>query len=74
MLMVLTSARTLQVGQDFTTRTIGANLMQVKDSKTRICVIAGLGKVAAIHAAIAGGYVTHLVIDVALSEALHGYN
>lgn len=62
------------VGQDFATRTIGANLMQVKGSKTRICVVAGLGKVAAIHSAIAGGYVTHLVIDDALAEALHEYN
>ena len=48
--------------------------MQVKGSKTRICVVSGLGIVAAIHAAIAGGYVTHLVIDDALAEALHGYN
>ena len=61
------------VDQDFTTQTIGANLMQVKGSKTHICVVAGLGKVAAIHSAIAGGYVTHLVIDDALAEALHGY-
>ena len=62
------------VGQDFATRTIGASLTQVKETKTRICVAEGLGKVAAIRAAIAGGYITHLVLDGVLAEALSVYD
>ena len=70
----LIDANGSHVGQDFANRMIGASLAQVKRSKIQICVAESLGKTAAVHAAISGGYVTHLIVDSSLAEALNRYD
>ena len=59
------------VGQDFAGRMIGASLSQVKSARVKICVAEGQKKLAPIRSAINGGYVTHLVVDSSLAEALN---
>ena len=70
----LIDANGSHVGQDFANRMIGASLAQVKRSKIQICVAESQGKTAAVHAAISGGYVTHLIVDSSLAEALNRYD
>ena len=70
----LIDANGSHVGQDFANRMIGASLVQVKRSKIQICVAESHGKTAAVHAAISGGYVTHLIVDSSLAEALNRYD
>ncbi len=58
------------VAGDLDGRRIGITLPELKTIPARICVAGGPGKVEALRAALRGGYVTHLVTDIATGEAL----
>jgi DNA-binding transcriptional regulator LsrR (DeoR family) len=51
-------------------RMIGMELSDLARVPTRLCVAGGTEKLAAIRAALRGGYVTHLVTDMLTAEAL----
>jgi DNA-binding transcriptional regulator LsrR (DeoR family) len=51
-------------------RMIGLTLDELRRVPGRLCVAGGPAKVAAIRAALRGGYVTHLVTDAATAESL----
>jgi deoxyribonucleoside regulator len=51
-------------------RMIGISLPDLRRCRFGILVVAGTQKIAAIKAALAGGYVTHLVIDEAAGNSL----
>lgn len=51
-------------------RMVGISLDDLRRVPSRICVAGGPQKIAAIHAALAGGFATHLVSDVATAESL----
>jgi DNA-binding transcriptional regulator LsrR (DeoR family) len=51
-------------------RMVGIALDELKAIPSRLCVAGGLGKVAAIRAALRGGYPTHLVTDAQTAEKL----
>lgn len=51
-------------------RMVGISLDDLRRAPSRICVAGGRGKIAAIHAALSGGYATHLVTDSNTAEAL----
>ena len=58
------------IGRDFTARLIGVSLEQIRKTPKRICVAAGVRKRDPVLAAIAGGYVSHLVVDEPLADSL----
>ncbi len=51
-------------------RMVGISLDDLRRVPIRICVAGGIGKIIAIHAALSGGYATHLVTDTSTAEAL----
>lgn len=51
-------------------RQIGMELDALRRIETRLCVAGGVEKAAAIRAALAGGFVTHLVTDAATATLL----
>jgi DNA-binding transcriptional regulator LsrR (DeoR family) len=53
-------------GIEFNSRASGLPLDQLRGIDTRLCVAVGAGKADALAAALAGGYVTHLLADQAL--------
>lgn len=53
-------------------RMIGITLDELGRIPSRLCVAGGSAKLAAIHAALVGGYATHLVTDVETAAALTG--
>ncbi|MEV4399418.1 sugar-binding domain-containing protein [Nonomuraea sp. NPDC049607] len=57
-------------GVSFNARTSGPDLDQLRQVKHRICAVSGDHKVDALHAALAGGYVTDLVIDEITAHVL----
>ncbi|MEM0950241.1 MAG: sugar-binding transcriptional regulator [Pseudomonadota bacterium] len=59
-----------EVRSNVNDRQIGANLDTLRSIPRRICAAGGKTKIAAIRAALAGGYVTHLVTDEATARGL----
>lgn len=55
---------------NYSDRIIGISPWEIKLVPIRMCVAYGLGKKNALHAALKGGFITHLVIDQALAEDL----
>ena len=55
---------------DFSLRLVGIDRRSLLDIPVRLAVAGGPEKVAAIRAAIRGGYVSHLVTDTATADAL----
>lgn len=55
---------------DLDSRMIGITLDELKALPNRLCVAGGPDKIQALRAALIGGYVTHLVTDVAAATAL----
>lgn len=51
-------------------RMVGISLDDLRRVPSRICLAGGRGKIGAIHAALSGGYATHLVTDTNTAEAL----
>jgi deoxyribonucleoside regulator len=51
-------------------RTSGAAPGDLKRAKFRICAVSGDHKIEALHAALVGGFVTHLVIDELTAQSL----
>lgn len=53
-------------------RSSGPDLAEFRRIPRRICVVAGVSKLEAIRGALAGGFVTDLVLDLATARALAG--
>lgn len=58
------------LGGDHDSRMVGISLEELKNVPGRICVAAGLSKIAAIRATLGAHYATHFVTDLETAEAL----
>ncbi|MBU2532075.1 MAG: sugar-binding transcriptional regulator [Alphaproteobacteria bacterium] len=56
----------------FEKRMIAVELEEMRRAQKRMLVASGLNKLAAVKAALKGGYVTHLIVDSTLASALLG--
>lgn len=57
-------------GISLNSRASGLPLDALREIPTRLCIAAGTGKATAVAAALRGGYVTHLVTDLPLMNAV----
>lgn len=57
-------------GLSVNARASGPDLGLVRDAPDSICVVSGLGKVAALHAALRGGLMRRLIVDEVTAQAV----
>ncbi|GHF36382.1 DNA-binding transcriptional regulator LsrR (DeoR family) [Deinococcus metalli] len=57
-------------GLSLNARASGPDLSLVRDAPDSICVVSGLGKVAALHAALRGGLMRRLIVDEITAQAV----